>query len=161
MYSNSIPSKNKYEIYFDGCSKGNPGLAGAGAVLYENSNEIEAISLFVGENETNNVAEYRGLILALTIGIRNNNKEVTIKGDSLLVIQQMTGNYQVKSNHLIDLYLQAKELEKWYTKVEYKHVIRSDNKRADTLANDATITYSSMRTSRDIIKQFKEGQLNI
>ena len=128
-----------YEIYFDGCSKGNPGKAGAGAVLYKNNNELESKSLFVGEKETNNVAEYKGLITGLALAIKNNVKEVIVKGDSLLIIQQMTGKYKVKSENLMALYLQAKDLDRWFTKIDYKHVYRTSNKRADSLANMAIL----------------------
>ena len=128
-----------YEIYFDGCSKGNPGKAGAGAVLYKNNNELESKSLFVGEKETNNVAEYKGLITGLALAIKNNVKEVIVKGDSLLIIQQMTGKYKVKSENLMALYLQAKDLDHWFTKIDYKHVYRTSNKRADSLANMAIL----------------------
>jgi ribonuclease HI len=51
-----------YELYFDGCSKGNPGRAGAGSVIYKNNNELFTNSLFIGEEETNNVTEYTGSI---------------------------------------------------------------------------------------------------
>ena len=54
-----------YTLFFDGCSKGNPGRAGAGAVIYKNHLEVYADSLFVGEKKTNNVAEYNGLLLGL------------------------------------------------------------------------------------------------
>ena len=126
-----------YEMYFDGCSKGNPGLAGAGAVLYKNNVEIDSKSLFLGDKETNNVAEYNGLILGLELAIRNNIKELTVKGDSLLVIQQMSNKYKVKSENLMKVYKHAKELAQSFAKIEYIHVYRSANKRADDLANFA------------------------
>ena len=127
--------KDMYAVYFDGCSKGNPGRAGAGAVLYKNNNELDSKSLFIGDKETNNAAEYNGLIIGLTMAINNTIKEVTVYGDSLLVIQQMTGKYKVKSDTLLKLYATSKELEKQFTKIEYRHVYRNDNKRADELAN--------------------------
>ena len=69
------------------------------------------------------------------MAINNTIKEVTVYGDSLLVIQQMTGKYKVKSDTLLKLYATSKELEKQFTKIEYRHVYRNDNKRADELAN--------------------------
>jgi ribonuclease HI len=126
---------DKYELYFDGCSKGNPGRAGAGSVIYKNNNEIFANSLFIGDEETNNVAEYTGLIMGLEVAIKNNIKVLNVKGDSLLVIQQMTGKYQVKSDNLCKLYKRAKVLEKCFISIDYQHVYRKDNKRADELSN--------------------------
>ena len=73
-----VKDEDKYTMFFDGCSKGNPGIAGAGAVLYKNGAEIWSKSLFVGEKETNNVAEYNGLILGLEEAIRRDIKSIEV-----------------------------------------------------------------------------------
>lgn len=127
-------------LYFDGCSKGNPGKAGAGSVIYNSSiitpdNEIYSHSQFVGEKETNNTAEYTGLIIGLTDAIKLNIKNLIVKGDSMLVIKQMQGIYQVKSPSLLKLFETAKALERQFDLVSYYHIYRKDNKRADSLAN--------------------------
>jgi len=96
-------------------------------------------SLFIGDKETNNSAEYNGLIIGLELAIKYNIKNLVVKGDSLLVIQQMTGKYQVKSNTLLQLYIKVKMLEKLFTSIVYQHVYRNDNKRADELANAAIV----------------------
>lgn len=132
-------ANDMYELYFDGCSKGNPGRSGAGAVLYKNNNELATNSLFVGDKETNNSAEYNGLIIGLELAIKYNIKNLVVKGDSLLVIQQMIGKYQVKSSTLLQLYTKVKMLEKLFTSIVYQHVYRNDNKRADELANAAIV----------------------
>ena len=93
-----------YKLQFDGCSKSNPGIAGAGAVIYKFSEEISAKIQFVGNNETNNVAEYTGLIIGLKEAINLNIKAIRVEGDSMLVIKQMKGEYKVKSPNLINLY---------------------------------------------------------
>ena len=80
----------EYKLNFDGCSKGNPGLSGAGAVLYKHEQEIWNESYFVGDNCTNNQAEYAGLILGLNQAISLHIKELIVEGDSLLVINQMS-----------------------------------------------------------------------
>ena len=127
-----------HSIYFDGCSKGNPGRAGAGAVIYNGEGtHLASISHFVGEKETNNVAEYTGLIVGLTAALQLHIKHVIVKGDSQLVIKQMTGLYQVKSPTLNTLYKQAKALEKQFDVVTYNHIYRKENAVADTLANKA------------------------
>ena len=71
-----------YELYFDGGTVPNPGVGGGGAVLYKDKIETHAISVFVGENETNNTCEYTGLIKGLELAIENNIKDLKIKGDS-------------------------------------------------------------------------------
>jgi len=127
-------------LYFDGCSKGNPGRAGAGAVIYKNNipqpeNILYTHGVFVGEKETNNVAEYMGLIIGLKDAVKLNIKNLEVNGDSLLVIKQMQGKYQVKSPMLQKLYQQAKELEKTFDTIVYHHVYRKNNTLADSLAN--------------------------
>jgi ribonuclease HI len=128
-----------YEMYFDGCSKGNPGLSGAGAVIYKNEEEIWANSYFVSDSATNNVAEYFGLIRGLKRAIKMNISSLIVKGDSQLIIKQMTGQYQVKSESMIELYNIAKELETQFENISYEHVYRKFNKRADQLSNEGII----------------------
>lgn len=131
----------EYKLKFDGCSKGNPGLAGAGAVIYHLNKEIWSSEFFVGELYSNNHAEYSGLILGLQQAKAMNIKYLYVEGDSLLVINQMKGIYKCKSFNLIDLYEKAKELERSFNKINYYHVLRNENKRADELANIAIYKY--------------------
>ena len=126
----------QYTLFFDGCSKGNPGPAGAGAVLYQGNTEIWAKSIFVGKNSTNNVAEYTGLIIGLHEAVNKNIKQLTVKGDSMLVIKQMKGEYKVNSKDMQRLYENAKSFEKSFDKIVYEHVYREHNKRADQLSNE-------------------------
>jgi len=130
------PSINKYfSLYFDGCSKGNPGPAGAGAVLYYENYEIWCDSIFVGKRETNNIAEYNGLLLGLHKAIQLNIKNLLVFGDSQLVINQLNGVYKVKSENIKPLYNTALEKSKLFDSIVYAHVYRNDNKRADELSN--------------------------
>lgn len=128
-----------YEMYFDGCSKGNPGLSGAGAVIYKNGEEIWSNSYFVSDSATNNVAEYFGLIRGLKRALKMNIRHLIVKGDSQLIIKQMTGQYQVKSESMIELYNIAKELETQFENISYEHVYRKFNKRADQLSNEGLL----------------------
>ena len=129
-----------YTLFFDGCSKGNPGKAGSGAVLYKNDiEELWAKTHFAGLKQTNNYAEYMGLIIGLEEAVKQGMKDLTVKGDSLLVIKQMQGKYKVNSPNLLGLYNKATLLAKQFTKIEYIHVYRKDNKRADELSNDALL----------------------
>jgi ribonuclease HI len=126
-----------FTLFFDGCSKGNPGPSGAGAVIYKNDIEIFNECKFLGNKETNNVAEYNGLIIGLDNAIKLNISNLIVKGDSNLVINQMKGDYTVKSKNLLNLFNQAKNLENKFNNVEFLHIYRNDNKRADELANFA------------------------
>jgi ribonuclease HI len=127
--------KSEYLMRFDGCSKGNPGAAACGAVLYHNYIEIWAGSKFLGYNETNNYAEYMGLIIGLEKAIELNIRELAVEGDSLVVIKQMNGEYKVKSSNISELNKQAMKLKSNFNSIIFNHVYREHNKRADELCN--------------------------
>lgn len=130
-----------YKLMFDGGSRGNPGLSGAGAVLYHFDKEIWSESFFVGINSTNNHAEYAGLILGLQQARALNIKHLKVEGDSLLVINHMKGDYKCRSENLIALYDKAKELSSYFEVIEFNHILRNKNKRADQLSNIAIDAY--------------------
>lgn len=138
---NKIYPEFDYILKFDGCSKGNPGLAGAGAVIYYHDNEIWHDSLFIGDKFTNNHAEYSGLILGLQQAKQMGIQVLKVEGDSQLVINQMKGIYRCQSKFLINSYERAKDLESEFEKIEYFHIYRKDNKRADQLSNNAVKDY--------------------
>ena len=132
-----------FKLQFDGCSKSNPGLAGAGAVIYDNITNVEIWcgSEFVGTDVTNNYAEYMGLIIGLKQAKEMKIKQLIVEGDSMLVIKQMNGEYKVKSLNLVELYNEAKLLAKGFECIHYKHIYRNNNKRADELSNIAVDNY--------------------
>lgn len=142
-----IYPKFDYKLNFDGCSKGNPGLAGAGAVIYNLDDEFWSGSFFVGEDFTNNCAEYTGLILGLQQAKVLGIKQLKVEGDSLLVINHMKRLYKCKSKNLIELYEKARELESHFDKIEYEHIFRNKNKRADELSNIAVDNYLNTKES--------------
>lgn len=86
-------------------------------------------------NTTNNIAEYNGLIAALEWAVDRELKSITIKGDSLLIIEQMRGNYKVKNEGLKPLHMQARMLVMQIGDVKFEHVGRELNKEADRLSN--------------------------
>jgi ribonuclease HI len=135
----AILQEKLYVLHFDGCSKGNPGVAGAGAVLYEDGQEIYAKSVFVGENETNNVAEYTGLLIGMQAVAERGIRKLVVRGDSQLIIRQMLGEYKVKSPGLLALYQQAKTMETNFQSVTYQHIYRDQNARADALSNEGLL----------------------
>ena len=125
-----------HTLFFDGCSKGNPGRAGAGAVIYDTSgNEVFAESVFAGYSTTNNEAEYTGLILGLNAALKCGIMELQVRGDSQLVIRQMQGKYRVNSPKLVPLHQCATTLASKFAKIDYEHVYRDKNQRADALSN--------------------------
>ena len=130
-----------YTLFFDGCSKSNPGVSGAGAVIYNDGVEIYAEAVFVGERETNNIAEYTGMIIGMTEAIRRNIRILSVKGDSQLVIKQMKGEYKVKSPNLLEIYKHAKSLAAKFDMITFEHVYRDDNTRADELSNEGIAKY--------------------
>lgn len=137
MNTNKIYPTTEYTMFFDGCSKSNPGEAGIGVVVYNsNCEEIVIISQSIGI-KTNNEAEYMALIEGLKTLIMRGIKKVIIFGDSQLVIKQVKKEYKVKSENLIPLYNLVQELVTSFEYIEFNHILRNKNKRADQLANIA------------------------
>lgn len=125
-------------IECDGGARGNPGPAGIGAVVRDADSRqtVLTVSEYIGET-TNNVAEYRALIEALTRMDRRGAEEVEVLADSLLVINQLKGRWRVKQPHLVPLHAQAKELLARYRRVTLRHIPREENTEADALVNEA------------------------
>lgn len=143
MYYNmsNIESNIKHILMFDGGSRGNPGICGSGFVIYENSEIIIAGSSIVSYNNTNNYAEYMALILGLTEANKLNIKYLNVKGDSQLVINQVTGKYKVNSENLKPLHKKTVELINTFDVILFEHIKRNLNKYADRLANNAMDSY--------------------
>ena len=128
-----------YKVYFDGASRSNPGPASYGVTLIDlNGKEIDTDKKFIG-NATNNVAEYMGAIAAVNIAIKHGIKKIIILGDSNLVIKQITNEWKVKSENLKQHFNELKNVisKQQWEHIEFKHVYRKYNKRADQLANEA------------------------
>lgn len=128
-------------IYTDGGARGNPGPAGAGAVIYDGSGKkVAAVSEFLG-HRTNNWAEYEALILALkaardALGPRVPATEVRM--DSELIVKQMKGHYRVKNADLKEKHALVKNIiTESFSSISFVHVPREKNKEADKNANDA------------------------
>jgi ribonuclease HI len=121
--------------YFDGGARSNPGPAGYGVYIVDDAGHVLAeLSGSLG-NTTNNIAEYNGLIAALQWAVDNKVTQITIKGDSLLIVEQMRGNYKVKNEGLRPLHMQARMLVMQIGDVKFEHVRRELNKEADRLSN--------------------------
>lgn len=121
-------------VYFDGGARGNPGPAGAGAVLVGSDASKSRAGKFI-PHATNNVAEYTALLLGLDLAASAGYTDIEVRGDSQLVINHMTGTYKAKSSNLTALYKEAKEKVEKFKSVKFVHVPRAENGEADALAN--------------------------
>lgn len=123
--------------YIDGGARGNPGPAGFGVRIERpDGTLVEEFCESIGV-ATNNVAEYRALLAALEWARAHGHHAVHVRSDSLLLVQQMLGNYKVKHAGLQPLYARARLLAHAIGKVTFEHVGRAKNAHADRLANAA------------------------
>jgi ribonuclease HI len=138
--SQSPPAREKIPEFFiqaDGASRGNPGESAAGAVISDSRGRtVKELKCFLGM-ATNNVAEYRAVILALKKALELGAGSVTVYLDSELVVRQLRGEYKVREGHLKILHQQAVEILNQFSKYVIHYVPREENRRADQLANEA------------------------
>ncbi|KAJ9153371.1 hypothetical protein P3X46_026818 [Hevea brasiliensis] len=122
-------------LEFDGASKGNPGPAGAGALLRTTDGSLICRLREGLGTTTNNVAEYRAMILGLKYALKRGYTKIQVQGDSKLVCSQVQGLWKVKHPNLADLYKEAKELKGKFVSFQINHVLREFNSQADAQAN--------------------------
>ena len=123
--------------YIDGGSRGNPGVAGYGVRIEAGDGSlIEELTGGIGI-ATNNVAEYRGLLAALTWLDRNGYRDAIVRSDSELLTRQMTGRFKVRHPGLKPLHAEATAIVRRLGRVRFEYVRRSANTEADRLANVA------------------------
>jgi ribonuclease HI len=121
----------------DGGARGNPGPAGYGVVIQDESGrKIATLSQYLG-HQTNNFAEYQGLIAALEYAVNHGHKALKVVSDSELLVRQIKGIYKVKNAALRDLHARAKELIAKLDWFQIEHALREHNHEADRLANEA------------------------
>lgn len=138
------PTLQKIIVHIDGASKGNPGLAGIGVVIENQSAQVlKEISRFIGR-KTNNQAEYEALISALSIlgQMRNSRQinydtEIIIKTDSALLFNQIIGTYKIRDRQLQKLFFEAMWLKRQWKNLKIVHVSRTENRLGDKLAKNA------------------------
>jgi ribonuclease HI len=130
-------SVSAYQANIDGGSRGNPGPAAYGVVVRDGSGEIVArLKKYIGQN-TNNVAEYFGLIAALDYAQAHAVRAMRVESDSELLVKQMRGQYKVKSADLRPLYERARKMSQAFESFRIDHVYREQNREADALVNQA------------------------
>jgi ribonuclease HI len=121
----------------DGGARGNPGPAGYGVVVQDEAGKkVAALSQYLG-HQTNNFAEYQGLIAALEYAIEHGHKALKVISDSELLVRQIKGIYKVKNATLQELHGRAKELIAQMEWFSIDHALREHNREADELANQA------------------------
>jgi ribonuclease HI len=126
-----------HQANVDGGSRGNPGPASYGVVVRDPRGEIVArLKKYIGNN-TNNVAEYFGLIAALDYAQNHGVRALRVESDSELMVKQMRGQYKVKSEELKPLFERAKKMSQTFESFRISHVYREQNKEADALVNQA------------------------
>lgn len=135
--STSAGKAGRAIVYSDGAARGNPGPAGAGAVITDSRGTVLArLGRFLGR-QTNNVAEYQGLLLGLRHAKELGVREVAVRADSQLMIRQLAGQYAVKHPGLKPLHAEALRLLRSFEKYELEHIPRAQNALADEMSNRA------------------------
>lgn len=129
-------------INTDGGARGNPGPAAIGVVIRDGKGKVvKEYGKTIG-NATNNIAEYSAVVSALEtllkmLGAKAKQAEVLIEADSELVVKQLKGEYKVKDSNLQKEFIKVYNLKQSLGKIDYKHIPREKNKRADQLVNEA------------------------
>jgi|SRR5579862_879736 len=131
------PPERYLVAHSDGGARGNPGPAGYGVVLHdETGRKVAALSEYLG-HQTNNFAEYQGLIAALEYAVQHGPKALKLISDSELLVRQIKGIYKVKNATLQELHARAKDLIAQLEWFSIGHALREQNQEADRLANEA------------------------
>jgi len=129
--------EQRYRLYSDGACRGNPGIGGAGAVITDTEGKV----VWEGKEFlgccTNNIAEYKALILGLQGALTSGYKNLEVYIDSELLARQINGSYRVKNENLKVLMHDVQRLLSSFESIDVKHVLRCHNAHADRLANQA------------------------
>ena len=123
-----------YKLFTDGGSRGNPGPAGIGGVLFKDNKLIVKFFGYIGKT-TNNQAEYKALIKGLELVKKRKIEEIECFLDSELVVNQMNRKYKIKDKDLGPLFVKVWNLSLGFKKIIFSHVTRENNKQADKLVN--------------------------
>jgi ribonuclease HI len=131
------PPAPAHTAHIDGGARGNPGPAGYGVVIHDASGrKVAELSEYLG-HQTNNYAEYQGLLGVLRYAAAHGVKALKVVSDSELMVRQMKGIYKVKNPGLRKLYEEAQQLVRKLDHFEIRHALREHNVDADRLANEA------------------------
>ncbi len=138
-------NKDTLTIYTDGGSRGNPGQAAAGAIIYNGRTKEGEYGKYIGL-ATNNEAEYQAIILALEKVKALNAKQVSFFLDSELAVKQLNHQYKIKDGKIILLFIKIWNLTIDFEKISFTHIPREKNKEADRLVNKILDLESKQKT---------------
>src|ERR1700757_2098391 len=155
LFPNQTPPDSFLIAHIDGGARGNPGPAGYGVVLTDQAGrKVAALSDYLG-HQTNNYAEYSGLLAALDSAPKHGHKALKVVADSELLVKQIRGEYKVKSPSLLELYQRARKMIGQLEWFSIQHVLRGGNQEADRLANLAMD--KGMGRNRNVVATTGEG----
>lgn len=135
LFAEPVPSSQPATAHIDGGARGNPGPAAYGVVIQTAEGKILELGKYLGI-QTNNFAEYSGLLAALEYALQQNLAGLKIFSDSELLVKQMKGQYRVKHPVLKALFDRAKEMSRRLQYFSVHHVMRSSNRAADRVVNE-------------------------
>ena len=142
----SSASADSIVAYIDGGSRGNPGPAGYGVAINDAAGRrIAELSDYLGV-QTNNFAEYSGLLAALEYAVKHGHKALKVVSDSELLVKQTRGEYKVRNETLQQMAHEARELIRKIESFQIRHVLREQNREADGLANQAMDSGTGRKT---------------
>jgi len=139
-------------VNIDGASRGNPGLSAIGIIIKQNEKILLEHSEFLGVR-TNNQAEYEALRRALEI-CNTLDKELTVFSDSELLVNQRNAKYKIRNQNLKMISREISNLEKNFDKIQYRHIPREKNNKADKLANMALDDYIKKIANNKSLSQY-------
>jgi ribonuclease HI len=158
--SRENPPEHYLIAHSDGGARGNPGPAGYGVVIKdETGGKVAALSEYLG-HQTNNFAEYQGLIAALEYAAQHGPKALKLISDSELLVRQIKGVYKVKNATLQDLHGRAKELIAKLDWFSIGHALREHNQEADELANQAMDKGMGRSVARTLLSADRVGAVD-
>jgi len=137
LFEDPARPADSHVVHVDGASRGNPGPAAYGVVIYRpDGAEVFRLGKYLGR-ATNNVAEYYALLTALDFAVVHGITKLRVRSDSELLVRQMQGHYKVKSTALRPLHEHARKLARRFSYIAFEHIPRELNEAADELANEA------------------------
>jgi ribonuclease HI len=163
------PPASYLVAHVDGGARGNPGPAGFGVVISDNSGrKLAALSEYLG-HQTNNVAEYSGLLAALDYCVKHGHHALRVISDSDLMVKQVRGEYKVKNPTLQAMHARARDLIALLEWFAIGHVLREGNQEADRLANAAmdkgmgrsAPAATAVRDRREFEGVVKDGRIHL
>src|ERR1700745_2702616 len=135
LFPNQTQPDSSLIAHIDGGARGNPGPAGYGVVITDQAGrKVAALNEYLG-HQTNNYAEYSGLLAALDYALKHGHKALKVVADSELLVKQIRGEYKVKSPSLLELYQRSRKMIGQLEWFSIQHVLRGGNQEAVRLAN--------------------------